>query len=135
MNLMTRDAVALAIPETSQSRGLAEQMKDMEKLLQAYREQNRFLTEYNIKLEKTIETLVQSGGNRKVREDNATSLFDTSRDAMLLHDISGTIVNANKNSADMFGCPKKKMNGRSVVSLFTIDQRRALAKHLQNAYI
>jgi two-component system NtrC family sensor kinase len=135
MNAMTRGSVALAISETSQSRGLAEQMKDVEKLLQAYREQNRFLTEYNIKLEKTLETLVQSGGNRNVREDNARSLFDTSRDAMLLHDISGTIVDANNNSADMFGCPKKRMIGRSVVSLFTIDQRRALAKNLQNACI
>lgn len=132
---MIRDSIALAITEDSRSRGPVEQMKDLENLLQFYREQNRFLSECNIKLEKALDTLTQTDCNLHGRDGLAPSLFDRTRDAMLLHDARGIIVDANNNSVDIFGYSKKRMIGRSVLSLFTIDQRRALAKNMQKAYV
>jgi two-component system NtrC family sensor kinase len=132
MSVMTNSSIALAITEDSKSRGLAEQIKELESILQVYKEQNRFLSECNVKLERALDTLTQSDGSLKERLGLAPSLFDSSRDAVLLHDAKGVVVDANSNSVDMFGCPKEKMIGRSVVSLFTIDQRKAVAKNMQN---
>jgi hypothetical protein len=72
---MTNSSIALAITEDSKSRGLAEQIKELESILQVYKEQNRFLSECNVKLERALDTLTQSDGSLKERLGLAPSLL------------------------------------------------------------
>lgn len=105
---------------------------ELGKLLKIYKEQNRILRECNLKLEKALDAVTQTD-NTDQSKTITSSLFDSARDAVLLYDKNGTIIDANRSSVALFGLSKNRMIGRSVSSLISIDQRRYLASNLNTA--
>ena len=129
---MVHEKLALYPLEKRDTAYLSEDSTDMVKLLQSYREQNRFLSECNIKLEKALTALTHSGNNYRA-DFGLSTASDTPREAVLIYDRQGKIIESNQDCAGLFRLSEKQLTGKSVVSLFPAD-RRHLIKHLKSAY-
>ena len=65
-----------------------------------------------------------SQNSLRASEKRLRAIFDATYDALILHDETGNIINANQTAVTMFGVPMDELNGMNFTQLISPDSAR-----------
>lgn len=107
---------------------LAENEKN--RLLLAYKDQNRVIADSNRKLEKDVALLSMPQDKLQSSKQHLRKLLDESNDAVFICDSKGALIDVNRGGCDLLGYTKNDLLNQSISSLIPAGERREFSRAL-----